>query len=92
MNFYIGETVICSSTIKNNDSGEEKDPATSTKMAINKVQPYESIIESTAMTKDSTGTYHYDFASAGKSPGDYEAVCTADDGRITIEKKPFKLE
>jgi len=92
--FDIGECVICSITVKDS-SGTLTDPATSMNIVINRKSPnYEAnIVISTAMTKDSTGTYHYDFATAGERRGTYEAVYTATDGsRITIEKATFILE
>ena len=91
--FDIGESVICSVEIKD-DNAVLKDPATSMNIVIDQLKPsFENIITSTAMTKDSTGKYHYDFASAGKAAGEYQAVYTATDGtRITIEKDKFSLE
>uniref|UniRef100_A0A6M3J8Y1 Uncharacterized protein n=1 Tax=viral metagenome TaxID=1070528 RepID=A0A6M3J8Y1_9ZZZZ len=94
VSFDIGETIICSITVKDS-AGALQDPATSMNIVINRVPPnyVANIVSSTAMTKDSTGTYHYDFASAGKDNGKYEAVYTATDGtRITIEKDTFELK
>ena len=89
----IGETLILSVTVKDKD-GELKDPATSMNIEISQIAPsVANIISSTAMTKDSIGKYHYDFASVSKPPGDYVAKYTATDGtRITIEKDKFQLE
>ena len=94
--YDIGEHVICWRYVKN-DSGTLVDPATSMNIAINRLSPNAetNIVSSVAMTKTGgvTGTYHYDFASASKEPGIYEAVETATDGaRITIFKEQFKLE
>lgn len=91
--FDVGETVICSVVIRD-DNGDLQNPATSTKIEINQLSPsFASIISSTAMSEDSTGKWHYDFASSGKDRGGYEAVYTATDGtRITIEKDKFSLE
>lgn len=93
MKFQIGETVICSCEVKD-DAGAYKDPITSMQIKINCTKPSNhSILAATAMTKDSTGKYHYDFASASNLAGTYEAVYTATDGsRITIEKDIFDLE
>ena len=90
--FDRGETVICSVTVKN-ASGTLQDPATSMNIVINRTYPNGAeVVASTAMTKDSIGTYHYDFATVGQVKGDYEAVYTATDGtRITIEKDTFTL-
>ena len=91
--FDIGETVICSCEVKNT-SGTLVDPATSMKIVIKQIKPnYSIIVSSTDMTRDSTGKYHYDFDSAGKSDGEYQAIYTATDGsRVTIEKDIFNLE
>ena len=90
--FNIGDTIICNRNIKN-AAGTLTDPATSMNIAINRTDAtLEGIVSSTAMTKDSTGTYHYDFASSGKFAGGYEVVYTATDGtRITITKDTFSL-
>ena len=91
--FQIGETVICSIEVKDDD-GVLKDPATSTNIVIKEVSPVgRSIVTSTAMTHDSTGKYHYDYNSSNAEGGSYEACYTATDGtRITIEKDTFILE
>ena len=89
--FDIGETVICSITLRD-ASGSLQDAVTSMTIVINRLHPTTEIIASTAMDNDSTGTYHYDFASASNDAADYEAVYTATDGtRITIAKDGFKL-
>lgn len=90
--YELGETVICSIEVKSD--GTLADPADSMNIVINRKSPnYEAaIISSTALTKDATGEYHYDFATAGKGDGIYEVVYTATDGtRITIEKDVFVL-
>ncbi|KKM88310.1 hypothetical protein LCGC14_1260080 [marine sediment metagenome] len=93
MNFYIGETVICSATVKNK-AGKLKEVATSMEIVINMLNPRRTrILAPTAMVGGGTGIYHYDFASAGKDKGQYEARCTAtDSGRITIGRNVFVLE
>ena len=91
MLFQKGETIICSITVK--DGATLTDPATSMNISI--YDPQGGInISSTAMTKDSTGTYHYDYATASLTlMGVYSVVYTATDGtRITIEKETFSLE
>ena len=91
--FDIGETVICSCEVTD-DSGNYKDPATSMNISISGIDPrFVSVVASTAMSKDSTGHYHYDFASAGNEAGKYRVIYTAtDSARITIEKENFQLE
>ena len=93
MAFDIGETVICSVEVKN-DAGTLVDPSTSMQIAIDWISPnFSNIITATNMTKDSTGKYHYDFATAGKQGGTYRVAYIATDGtRITIERETFKLE
>lgn len=90
-NFDMGETVICSCEVKD-DRGNYKDPDTSMNITINALDANKEIITPTVMTRDSTGNYHYDFASAGNNAGRYEAKYIATDAaRITIEKESFGL-
>lgn len=92
--FEIGETVICSVEVKNS-AGTLVDPATSMKIGIDQTKPaLASIIaDTTDMTKDSTGKYHYDFQSSSTTKGDYRVTYKATDGtRVTIEKETFTLE
>ena len=90
MAFEIGETVICSVEVKDDD-GAYKDPATSMKITItdkNKAVKVDGV----AMTPDSTGKYHYDCQTAGYIDGKYVVEYTATDGtRITIQKETFNL-
>lgn len=93
MKFDIGETVILSVGVR--DEREIlKDPATSMRIVIDRISPVgQNIIASTAMIKDATGGYHYDYDSAGALAGTYVAKYTAVNGtRITIEKYTFTLE
>ena len=89
--FDAGETVICSCEVKN-DEGTLIDPATS--MTITIYNPvYTKVINTVAMTKDSTGKYHYDFQSSGNMAGKYSIEYWATDGtRISIEDETFNLE
>ena len=88
--FDIGETVICSAVVTT-AAGVPTSPATSMTIAIHNEQGTE-IIAPIAMTNDSTGVYHYDFASSGKKSGVYLITYTATDGtRITISKDKFIL-
>jgi len=89
--FDVGETVICSCEIKDTD-GNLKDPSTSTQISICNNKGVVSLA-ATAMTKDSTGKYHYDFQTVGSSKDRYTVSYIATDGsRITIEKETFELE
>ena len=93
ISFEIGETVICSITVRDSD-GDLQDAATSMNIVIDCLIPSYSadIVSSTSMGKDSTGTYHYDFASASNEAGQYRIIYTATDGtRITIHLDTFDL-
>lgn len=91
LDFNIGETVVCSITVL--DDGTLTDPATSMKIVIGRVNPSISQVTSTAMSKDSTGTYHYNAQTSGWHYGTYQVTYTATDGTsITIEKDMFNLE
>ena len=93
MIFQIGETVICSITVKDAD-GTLQDAATSMNILIEQITPqFLSFQTSTAMSNDSTGTYHYDLATSTAARGGYLITYTATDGaRITIEPDTFTLE
>ena len=91
MAFHVGETVICSIEVGDAD-GNLADPSTSMKITItdntNGIE-----VDDQAMTKDSTGIYHYDWTSSADAPlGIYYIVYTATDGsRISIEKDTVEL-
>ena len=91
-NYNMGESVICSCDVKNS-AGTLVDPATSMNITITQTSPsYAVKITSTAMTKDSTGKYHYDAQTAGWGTGNYEVEYIATDGsRITRQKDTFGL-
>ena len=90
MAYDCGETVICSVEIKD-DAGAYKDPATSMEITI-KDKNQAVKVSAVAMTKDSTGKYHYDCQTAGYIDGKYQVAYTATDvARITIQKETFDL-
>jgi len=91
--FDSGETIICSITVKDSDAALQ-DPSTSMNVKVECMKPvYEEVVAATAMTKDSTGTYHYDFQSASKKLGEYMVTYIATDGtRITIESDTFEVK
>ena len=93
MSYQAGETIICSITVKSN-TGTLTDPATSMNIKIDQMSPqYVSKVTSVGMTKDSTGTYHYDCQTSGYSAGNYFITYTATDGtRITVETDTFLVE
>jgi len=92
--FDIGETVICSCQVKDDD-GNYKDPnddythTTITIIDKNSVKKIADVV----MTRDSIGKYHYDCQTTSYVDGKYRAEYKATDGsRITIEKETFELE
>jgi len=89
--FDKGETVICSVIVRDNNNAL-KDPATSMNITITSPDGVD-IVDDQAMTKDSTGNYHYDYTSlTTASSGTYTAKYIATDGaRVTIEKETFGL-
>ncbi len=92
--FQVGETVICSITVKDS-SGTAQDPITSMKITINRTNPnWANVLAATAMTDDAgVGAYHYDYSTSSAQVGEYEIIYTAVDGtRTTIQKDTFILE
>ncbi len=88
-NFVNGETVICSCTVKNS-SGTLADPSTSMKITIDLVGVNSVVVNDVAMTKDSTGTYHYDYLSTMR--GQFSVKFKATDGaRISIGADTFTV-
>ena len=91
MTFQIGETVICSATVRN-VAGALVDPSTSMKITI--TDSRNSIkVSNQNMSKDGTGEYHYDFDTSSLSlTGIYTVSYKATDGsRISIEEDPVEL-
>jgi len=91
-NFQRAETVVCSILIKTT-AEVLTDPATSIKIDItNSIGT--AVVTATAMTRDSAGTYHYDYQPAADAlKGIYHVKYTATDGtRITIQNDSFVLE
>ena len=90
--FEIGETVICSTTVKDED-GALQDVATTMSIVIDKIAPNtDATLTSTAMSNDGTGLYHYDFNSASETDGNYRITYVAVDGtRTTKETDTFIL-
>lgn len=90
--FQRNETIICSIVIKDANS-DLADPETS--IMIDIINQEETIVvNATAMTRDSIGTYHYDYNPASDAMlGLYHVKYTAIDGtRITIKNDSFILE
>lgn len=92
-NFKLGETVICWRNVKDPDTGQYYDPATSMKISI--FDPVNGAeISNQDMVKDNTGKYHCNYNSPATAlRGDYKIVYTATDGSdIAIWHDTFKLE
>ncbi len=92
--FQVGETVVCSHNTQKKTANVWADysPATSIVISIFTPAGVEDIT-GTAMTNDSTGNYHYDYQSAGKSAGVYRArTADTDSTRITKKDGYFELE
>jgi len=89
--FEAGETVVCSITVKDSD-GTLTDPATSMNISAEQISPYSAVLSSTSMTKDSTGTYHYDLQTSTFAIGNYKVIYTAtNSSRITKHTDTFNL-
>ncbi len=92
--FDLGETVVCSITVKDAD-GALQNAATSMSIVIDRLSPNyaASVVASTAMTNDDTGLYHYDFSTSSANAGLYRINYTAVDGtRTTKHVVTFVLE
>ena len=85
--FESGETVTCSCTVKNGST--LTDPDTSMKITI--VDPEgTTAVDGVAMTKDSTGTYHYDYTTS--KIGVFSIVYVAVNGTKTSKcKEQFRV-
>ncbi len=91
--YIIGSTVIISAVTRNSSTGALANPGTSMQARIDRLTGgTTTVVAATGMTNDSTGLYHYDFASVSHLVGRYEAVCTATDGgRVSISSTIFEL-
>ena len=93
MSYNRGETIICSVVITNS-SGVDTDPDTSITIAITDPNKNVEVAEVTMGTKDSTGHYHYDWASTtSNTKGNYTVLYKAVDGtRTSITNATIELE
>lgn len=91
MTFQIGETVICSVTVRDAD-GVLADPSTSMKITITDSKNGIKV-NNQDMINDSKGEYHYDFDTSSLSlTGIYTVTYKATDGsRISIEEDTVEL-
>jgi hypothetical protein len=77
-----GETVVCSCTVKNGST--LTDPDTSMKITIVDSEGT-TAVDGVAMTKDSTGTYHYNYTPT--KLGVYSVTYVAVNGTKTSKTK-----
>jgi hypothetical protein len=90
--FLLGSTVICSIEVRDSSTNALADPETSMEVVI--YNPAGAIqVAATAMTKDSTGVYHYDFVSTtAMQTGSYRVIYVdTDSTRITKKDDDFEL-
>ena len=91
MAFQIGETVVCSITIRD-AGGNLVEPSTSITISIRKKRGAR-VVTDQAMTPNGTGIYHYDFDSSGNTAGTYVVDYKAVNGtRVTMHRDTFELE
>lgn len=90
--FQRTETVVCSLTIKDS-TGTLVDPDTSIKVTVTDPDGT-AVVDDQAMSKDDTGTYHYDYTPDSDADlGPYVVrYKTVDAGRTTIVKTDFRLQ
>lgn len=92
--FDIGETVICSIGIKD-EQGNFKNPSDDTQHIRISITDKQGVkkVEDVVMTNDGMGKYHYDCQTIGWINGNYVVSYKAVNGtRITIEKDTFQLQ
>ncbi len=93
-NFKIGNTLICSVTVRDS-VGVLKDPGTSMSISVIRITPgYAVLLQPAAMVDDAgDGAYHYDYDTSSLVAGNYEVNYIAvDSGRTVKEKDTFSLE
>ena len=92
MKFYVGETINCSTTVKN-ASGAYIDPSTSINATVIRVSPSAVKINLAGMDKDATGFYHYLCQTEGYDIGSYKVLFKATDNVVIgITSDTFTLE
>lgn len=91
--FQIGETVICSITVKD-EKGKLQDAQNSMNIVIDQISPIiRNVVTSVGMEDGGTGLYYYDCQTSAFSQGIYTITYTATDSiRITIQMDNFQLE
>lgn len=91
--FHRGSTVNCKRNVKNPDTQEYFDPATSIKITITDCRNGVEV-DNQDMVKDATGKYHYKYNSLGTAPkGIYLVKYTAIDGvDVGVFVDQFALE
>ncbi len=83
-----GSTYICKAVVTNPDTGALVDP---TSITCGFTKPDGSAVVAAAMSKDSTGTYHFDYAIAADAPqGVWRPVVTSSTGtRVKVSESEF---
>lgn len=93
MPFQRSETVICRIEVRNAETGNLVDPATSMKITITDPSGAKKV-DNQAMSPDALGKYHTDYTiptDGGLGRWNVEYVAT-DGARITIERDTFTVE
>lgn len=89
--FENGETIICSCSVT--ILGALTNPSTSMKITITEKKTSTAVVDGVAMTNDSVGIYHYDYAPAvSANTGIYNVTYVAVNGtRTTKGKDSFRI-
>ena len=88
---YQGETVVIEVSVTDTDRAATN-PTTSITISISDPGG-NAMVTDAAMTNDSTGKYHYDYAiPADATIGEWDAEVTASSGKPSIERCTFRVE
>lgn len=91
MTYYQGETITLKATVKDTDRALTN-PTTSITITV-KDSDGTTKVDAQAMTNDSTGKYHYDYAiPADATTGVWNVEVTASSGKPSIEQDTFTVE
>lgn len=91
MKYYQGETITIEATVKTTERALVN-PTTSITITI-KDPTGTTMVDAQAMTNDSTGKYHYDYAiPADATTGEWNTEVTASSGKPSIEQHKFTVE
>ena len=88
--FIKGTTVVCEIDVKNT-SGTLTAPSGTPKVNIYDAH-HNQVVSSASMSTDTTGEYHYNYASSGATVfGEYTVLYKTTDTVTTIKKDTFEL-